>query len=66
MVIHVLHTMAVLMFLTTALQAWRTYKQWNAYQRGEVTRGQAVNLITTTLLMAVATFGLFVLGRLVG
>lgn len=61
-----LDTMTVLMFVTTGLQAWRTQKQWQAYQRGEITRGQVVNLITTTIFMAVATVCLFALSRLSG
>ncbi|MEB3284963.1 MAG: hypothetical protein VKN33_06735 [Candidatus Sericytochromatia bacterium] len=58
--------MTFLMFFTTLFQAWQAHKQWQAYQRGEVTRGRAVNQITNVVLMAAGTVGLFLVGRLIG
>ena len=61
-----LSTMTFLLFVTTLLQGWRNTQQWKAYQRGEVTRGQLVNQTTSTVIVAVATLALFVLGRVIG
>ncbi|MEB3328100.1 MAG: hypothetical protein VKQ33_02575 [Candidatus Sericytochromatia bacterium] len=56
-----LTTVTTLLIVSTLVQAARNRRQWEAYQAGKLTRGQMVNRITTTVLLAVGSLGLVVL-----
>ncbi|MEB3197261.1 MAG: hypothetical protein VKP62_08665 [Candidatus Sericytochromatia bacterium] len=61
-----LGTMFVLMLVTTAVQGFRNWRTYQAYQRGLTTRGQLVNQTTTTGLMSAGTLALAIAARLMG
>ena len=54
-----LTTLAGVTFLATLVSAWRNMRQWDEYHRGHVTRGQMVNKVFATVVLAVATLLLF-------
>jgi len=56
-----INTLFILSLLATLFMAWRSKKQWDAYNRAGVTRTQMVNQVSITTVLAVATVILFVL-----
>ncbi len=50
-----LTTVAGVTFLATLVSAWRNMRQWDEYHRGHVTRGQMVNKVFATVVLAVTT-----------
>jgi uncharacterized membrane protein len=60
-----LTTVTALMILSTLVNAAMNRGQWEAYQAGKLTRGQIVNRITTTALLAAGSIGL-VVAKLLG
>lgn len=54
-----LGTVAGVSAAVTAYSAYRNTKAWDAYHRAEISRGQMVNKVFTTLVLGAGTVVLF-------
>ncbi|MNT89695.1 hypothetical protein D3C72_2304710 [compost metagenome] len=55
-----INTLFLLSLVATLFMAWRSKKQWDAYNRAAVTRVQMTNQVSITIALAVATVVLFI------
>ena len=55
-----LNTLFLISLLATLFMAWRSYKQWGAYNRAAVTRTAMVSQVTLTSGLAALTVLLLV------